>query len=115
MRADISAIMNFLGMPDKKHKSHNDVNKQGKEQASLANSKKLKRSAKTGVAVSFPKHHVDEEDSAASDSDHHVRVEHAMFSRIKTAPPPKLTAIDFWTNFPHRIFAIDVGRRSHHD
>ena len=30
MRADISAIMNFLGMPDKKHKSHNDINRQGK-------------------------------------------------------------------------------------
>jgi hypothetical protein len=26
MRADISAIMTFLGMPDKKHKSHNNVN-----------------------------------------------------------------------------------------
>ena len=28
MRADISAIMNFLGMTDKKHKSHNDMNRQ---------------------------------------------------------------------------------------
>jgi hypothetical protein len=46
MRADISAIMNFLGMSDKKHKSHNDVNKQGKAQASLASTKKSKRSEK---------------------------------------------------------------------
>jgi hypothetical protein len=91
MRADISAIMNFLGMPDKKHKSHNDVNKQGKEQASLANTKKSKRSAKTVVATSFPRRYVDEEDSAESDPDHHVQVEHAMFARVKDAPPPKLT------------------------
>ena len=91
MRADISAIMVHLGMPDKKHRPHNDVNKQGKEQANLANPKKLKHMAKTSVAVSFPKRYVDEEDSAASDSDNHVQVEHAMFARVKPVPPPKLT------------------------
>ncbi len=45
MRADISAIMNFLGVTDKKHKSHNDMNKHGEAQASLANIKNSERSA----------------------------------------------------------------------
>ncbi len=73
MRADISAIMNFLGMSDKKHKSHNDVNKQGKAQASLAITKKSKRSEKKVVATSFQRKYVDEEDSAESDADHNVQ------------------------------------------
>jgi hypothetical protein len=91
MRADISAIMNFLGMTDKKHKSHIDLNRHGKAQASLANTKHTKRTVKESIATSFPRRYVDEEDSAASDSDNQGHVERAMFARVKTVPPPKLT------------------------
>jgi hypothetical protein len=113
MRADISAFMNFLVMPDRKHKSHNYVNKQGKEQASLTNTKKLKRSAKTGVAVSFPKCYLDEEDSAASDSDYHVRVEHAMFARVKTAPPPKLTVQSIFGQNSRTVSSLSMWDDDH--
>jgi hypothetical protein len=93
MRADISAIMNFLGMPAQKRKSHNDMNRQGKVQTSLANTKNSKRTVKASIATSFPKRYVDEDDSDASDSDNQGQVEHAMFARVKIAPTPtgKLT------------------------
>ncbi len=58
MRADISAIMNFLGMPE--------------------------RTIKARIATSFPRRYVDEEGSAASDSDNQGQVEHAMFALVKT-------------------------------
>ena len=90
MRSDIYAIMNHLGI-DKKRKSHDDVNKQGKAHAGLANAKISRNSTKARTATSFPRRYVDEEDSVASDSDDQGRVERAMFARIRTIPPPKLS------------------------
>jgi hypothetical protein len=90
IRADLYAIMKFLGMTDKKPKFQNDVNKQDKEQANLAKIRKPKHTIKIGPAVSFPRRYVDEEDSEASEPEHQ-RVEHAMFSRVQAAPLPKLT------------------------
>jgi hypothetical protein len=90
IRADLSAIMNFLGMTDKKPRFQNDMNKHGKEQANLAKIRKPKHTIKIGPAVSFEKRFVDEEDYEASEPEHQ-RVEHAMFSRIQAAPLPKLT------------------------
>ncbi len=46
MRADIHAILNHLGIAAKKHKSHDDLKKHGKAQASLANIKNSNCSVK---------------------------------------------------------------------
>jgi hypothetical protein len=90
MHADIDVIMNHIGIADKKHKSHNDLKKHGKAQASLTNIKRSKRLVKASVTTSFLKHYVDQEDSAASNSDDQDRVEHAMFAQVKIAPRPSL-------------------------
>ena len=91
MCADVSSILKHLGIAEKKQKPYSHLNKQGKVQASLANIKAPMRKAKA-VATSFPKHYVDQDDSAASDSDDHCApTERAMFARVKMAPLPNLT------------------------
>jgi hypothetical protein len=100
MRADISANMNFLDMADKKHKSHNDTNKQGKAHAGVANIKNSKRSVKASIATFFPRRSVDQEDSAASDSDDQGQVEYAILPESRLHPRPSLLFNRFMDKIP---------------
>jgi hypothetical protein len=107
MRADIYSIMNHLGI-DKKRKSHDDLNKQGKAHAGLANAKTRtsKHLVKARVTTSFPRHYVDQEESVASDSDQ-GRVEHASPCNVCTSPTctpaQAYRSINLWTKFSHRL------------
>jgi hypothetical protein len=104
MRALLTTIIDHLGINEvRKHKGQDDMTKQAKTHAALANSKGLigkpkKSTQKPKGAILMPRRYLASENSSESESSgNESPVQNAMFARVQGDPMPELSVQSiFW-------------------